>query len=64
MSIQGGAYHAMVNSGCNQTTIHHCLVQGEALGAVYQAQGGVYMGICTNIPLWPSQSNSGDKSIK
>ncbi len=31
MSIRGGTYWALVDSGCNQTSIHQSLIQPEAL---------------------------------
>ncbi len=31
VSIKGGTYWALVDSGCNQTSIHQSLVQPEAL---------------------------------
>ncbi len=31
MSIKGGTYWALVDSGCNQTSIHQKLIQPEAL---------------------------------
>lgn len=32
VSVQGCTYHALVNSGCNKTSNHQCLVQGDSLG--------------------------------
>ncbi len=31
MSIKGGTYPALVDSGCNQTSVHQSLIQPEAL---------------------------------
>ncbi len=31
VSIRGGTYWALVDSGCNQTSIHQSLIQPEAL---------------------------------
>ncbi len=31
VSIKGGTYTALVDSGCNQTSVHQSLIQPEAL---------------------------------
>lgn len=36
--IQGDKYHSLKDSGCNQTSIHKGMIQGEALGAAHVAK--------------------------
>ena len=52
-SIQGGTYQALVDSGCNQTTIHQCLIQDAALERVYRVKVQCVNGDVHNYPVLP-----------
>lgn len=55
MSIRGLTYHVLVNSGCNHTSKHQSLVQGQALDKEQMWRCGVLTEMCTSIYWCQSQ---------
>ncbi len=51
VSIKGGTYQALVDSGCNQTSIHQSLMQPEALDASRMVQVRCVHGDVVKYPL-------------
>ncbi|XP_051501956.1 galectin-3b [Myxocyprinus asiaticus] len=62
VTLQGGTYQALVDSGCNQTSIHQCLDQGEELGTARRVKLSDALGDFpqqnnqqSGGPVWPGQ---------
>ncbi len=51
VSIKGGTYQALVDSGCNQTSIHQSLIQPEALDTSRMVQVRCVQGDVVKYPL-------------
>ncbi len=66
VSIKGGTYQALVDSGCNQTSIHQSLIQQRALDTGRKVKVRCVHGDVANYPLVPSvfQLNFGEKYIE
>ncbi len=53
MSIKGGTYQALVDSGCKQTSIHQSLIQQRALDTGRKVKVRCVHGDVANYPLVP-----------
>ncbi len=53
VSIKGGTYQALVDSGCNQTSIHQSLMQPRALDRSREVKVRCVHGDVVNYPLVP-----------
>ncbi len=53
VSIKGGTYQALVDSGCNQTSIHQSLIQPRALDMSREVKVRCVHGDVVNYPLVP-----------
>ncbi len=53
VSIKGGTYQALVDSGCNQTSIHQSLIQQRALDTSRKVKVRCVHGDVANYPLVP-----------